>query len=269
MNTLKKLLIAVVLALTLQSGYAQTTSVRTTLTTATTQSTGTETLTVGSTTGMSASPQSFILIDAEMMQVVSVPSSTTITVRRATGGTASRHAATAEVRWGVSGQFNNSTGNTSGVFVGAAPVGSCTRASNQFLPVFLVANGAVTAYDCPNTVSTTTGRWISWEYYPGTSEVAARTTPASTVTSYTALVSDYYIAITTAFTPNNTTFTVTLPCASVPAGKIWIVGDEGGDVGTTGNGITITGALLDSQQILAGFTSRAYRSNGTNCFRLW
>ena len=80
-------------------------------------------------------------------------------------------------------------------------------------------------------------------------------------------MSDYYVAVTSAITAN-ATITVTLPCSSVPAGKIWIVGDEGGGPGTGGRGISILGAL-DTQQVLTGYTARAYRSNGTNCFRLY
>lgn len=276
MKTMKQFLIAVVLALMfVAQASAQTATVRTTLTNAisSTAGAGTINIVVGSTTGMTASTssaQTFLLIDAELFQVASVVNSTTLTVRRT--GTSTPHIAGAEVRWGPGGAiFNTNTGNTAGVFFGGGstpPSGACTRASNQYLPVFVVASGTVTAYDCPNSVTTTTGHWISWQYYPGTSEVSARTALPSTVTAYTALVSDYYIAVTTAFTPDNATITVTLPCSSVPAGKIWIVGDEGGQVGTTGNGISILGAL-DTQQVLVGYTARAYRSNGTNCFRLY
>jgi hypothetical protein len=184
------------------------------------------------------------------------------------------------VRYGPGGgRWDQGTGNTSGVFIsdsGVGPSGSCTRGGNQFLPVFQVNGSVVTAFDCPNNVSTTTGKWLSWQYYPGTSEVAARTAPAcqagstTACTSYTALVSDYYIAITTTFTASGgPVFTVTLPCASVPAGKIWIVGDEGGAAGTSSKSIAIKGAFLDTQTIVAGYTAKAYRSNGTSCFRLW
>lgn len=287
MKTLKTLVISLlvlasIVAVIPQAIEAQTTTVRTTLTTATTNTNGTDTLTVGSTTGMTASTntvQNYILIDAELMRVLAVPSATTVTVSRAFAGAASRHAATAEVRFGRGGaRWDQSSGNVSGVFLPAdstGPAGSCTRASNQFLPVFRVNfGGTVTAFDCPNSVSTTTGRWISWEYFPGTSEVAARVEPAcqagstTACTSYTALVSDYYIAVTTEFTPDNATFTITLPCSSVPAGKVWIVGYEGLGAGTTGNGVSIIGAV-NTQQILTGITSRGYISNGTNCSRLF
>src|SRR5688572_20557290 len=246
MKTLKTLFLALLLVVATSSMVeAQTVTARTTLTTATTNTTGTETLTVGSTTNWSASPQSFVLIDGELMQVVSVNSSTSVTVRRASQGVASPHAAGAEVRWGRSGQWNNSTGITSGAFIGSSPFGTCTRASQQFLPVFRVSNDRVIAYDCPNSVTSSTGKWISWEYYPGTSQVGAiNTVPCqagstTACTSYTALVSDYIISISTEFTPDNATFTVTLPCSSVPAGKIWIVNYTGLGAGTTGNGVSI------------------------------
>lgn len=280
-NTLKLFGLLAILLVFASSGLAQTATVRTTLTNATTNTNGEEILTVGSTTGMTASTnsvQTYLLIDAELMTVVEVPSATTVKVRRAQGGAISRHAASAEVRYGRGGaRWDQGTGNAQYVFLPASaigPSGSCTRASNTHLPLFQVNGSKVTAYDCPNSVSTTTGRWISWEYFPGTSEVAARTAPAcqagstASCSSYTALVTDYYIAITTEFTPDNSTFTITLPCSSVPAGKVWIVSYEGLGAGTTGNGVSILGAL-NTQQILTGYTARGYTSNGTACFRLW
>jgi hypothetical protein len=281
MKNITKLILLLLLLGVASPGQAQTATVRTTLTTATTSTSGTETLTVGSTTGMSASTnsaQTYLLVDGELMRVTAVPSATTVTVTRAFGGVVSRHAANAEVRYGPGGaRWDPATGNTSGVFLpagSAGPSGSCTRASNRFLPVFLIDGAVITAFDCPNSVSTTTGRWISWQYYPATSEVAARTEPAcqagstASCVAYTALVSDYYIGITTEFTPDGATFTVTLPCSSVPAGKVWIVGYEGLGAGTTGNGVSILGSI-NTQQILTGNTARGYISNGTNCLRLW
>lgn len=290
MKNLKMFLMVAVLALVLipPPSEAQTVTLRTTLTNAVTSTNGgTILLTVGSTTGMTASGtstsatsntggQTFLLIDAELDIVVSVPTSTTVTVRR--GGVISQHAASAEVRWAPGGYiWNPNSGNASGAFVGTSavpPSGACTRGNNQFLPVFRVdpaGSGIVYAYDCPNNVSASTGTWIQWQYYPPTSQVAERTPVPTASTAYTALPADYLIAVPSVIT-NNTTVTITLPCSSVPAGKIWIIGDEGGKVGTTGAGISIVGnpgAVMDTQQILAGFTSKAFRSNGTNCFRLF
>ena len=205
--------------------------------------------------------------------------STTFNWRR--GASPSQHLANAEVVCGP-GDFvwtpSTAGGGTSaGVFFSRpeqTPSGACTRANNQFLPVYQVASGKVTAFDCPNNVTATTGQWVTWEYWPGTSlGQMSRVVLGSTVTAYTALPADTYIAITSAIS-TNTTITITLPCSSVPQNntKIWIVGDEGGQAGTSGAGISIVGspgAFKDTQQILAGFTAKGYRSNGTNCFRLF
>lgn len=279
-NTLKAFIALFVLLAFASVGFAQTATTRTTLSTAiSTVGGSTETLTVASTTGMSASTntaQNYLLIDAELMRVTAVPSSTTVTVTRAYQGTSSKHAAGAEVRYGVGGgRWDPATGNTTGVFLsgGAFPTGSCTRASNRFLPVFHIQGSVVTAFDCPNSVSTTTGVWQPWQYFPKTSEVGAiQTLPCqagstTACTSYTALVSDYIIVVSTEFTPDNATFTITLPCSSVPAGKVWIVTYTGLGAGTTGNGVSIIGAN-NTQQILTGITGRAFVSDGTNCARL-
>lgn len=278
MKTLKTLFLALLLAVAVVPTLeAQSVTTRTTLTTASAQTSGRERLVVGSTTGFTVGQ--FLLIDAEVMRIVAVPSATTVDVTHAYDGVATLHAAGVDVRAGAGGQWSNVTGNAYGAFLpmgdGARPAGVCTRAANQFLPVFQVhEDGRVTAYDCPLSTSSTQGQWINWEYFPGTSDKAARTVPAcqagstTACTSYTALVSDYYIGITTEFTPDNATFTVTLPCSSVPAGKVWVVGYEGLGAGTTGNGVSIIGAV-NTQQILTGITSRGYISNGTNCSRLF
>lgn len=282
MKILKSLLIALSLLVFVDQAtipvQAETVTVRTTLTTAVTTVPGTITITVGSTTGMSASTssqQNFVLWDAELSQVVAVPSSTTLTVRR--GGVIAQHAAGIDVRYGPSGgNWNPNSGNTTGAFIGASstpPSGSCTRANNQFLPVFQVQQGVVTGYECPNSVTTTTGTWIQWQQYPSASTIMPRTVLAFSGTAvsklYTALPAEYYLAVTSVISGTaQTQIQITLPCSSVPPGKVWVVGDEGGGAGTSSSTISIIGAV-DTQTITAGFTAKAYRSNGTNCHRLY
>lgn len=83
-----------------------------------------------------------LYVDREVMDVVSV-SSTTVTVRRGTRGTKpTGHASSAKVWVGPAGQF-----------VSDAPYGTCTRTLLQYVPMINVTNGL--AYDC----SGSPGKW--------------------------------------------------------------------------------------------------------------
>ena len=159
MKTLKTLILAFLVALVLApSALAQTDTVHTTLTTtiATGNPANTETIVVGSTTGMSASTASaqyFVLIEHELMRITAVPSATTLTVRRAQGGVPTPHTSGVVVIYGPGGgNFSNTTGNTRGVFLNTRPVGRCTASGNQYLPVVALNVGNVYAlYNCNNS----------------------------------------------------------------------------------------------------------------------
>lgn len=136
-------------------------TLHTTLTTTLSDTIGTR-IVVGSTTSMSASTasaQTFILIDHELMRVTSVVSSTVLTVVRAAGGTPTSHTSGAVVLYGPGGgTFNTSNGNTSGVFLNASsavPTGRCTAANNSRLPVAAYRNGDWKLYNCNNS------QWVS------------------------------------------------------------------------------------------------------------
>ena len=268
---------------------AQTITTRTTLKTAiTTTATGTVTVTPNSMTGIVAlsaganpngiaSTSNFCLIDGELGQVVNgTVTATTFNWRR--GAAPSQHLANAEIHCGPGGFVwtpnSGGGGVTTGVFFSnpnQTPAGACTRANNGNLPVFKVADGKVFAYDCPNNVTASTGVWNEWQLFPMTSSVNAVTlvgfSGTNTITNYTLLPTDYIVQNTSAGT-NNATLTFTLQCNTVPPGKIWIISDAGGGVGTAGVGIAFVGTR-DTQSILVGFTSRAFESDGTNCNRIF
>jgi hypothetical protein len=150
MKTFTKLAIA--FALSAAAAFCQTGFTTTTLTNAISYRGqnvgygGTSSLTVGSTSGMTApalntdygsigSPTapniSFILIDQELMRVNSVPSTTVVVVERGVQGTkAAGHNAGATVYVAIAAQLYNS-----------APTGSCTASTLAYLPVYSFTTG--------------------------------------------------------------------------------------------------------------------------------
>lgn len=123
-------------------------TVRTTLSADLAGGTDNQTLSVTSTTGMTASgsgAQYFVLIDRELMQVTSL---SPFRVLRAQGGSnATPHASGQAVYWGMGGTWDPRTGRSTGVFIqGAPPVGSCTRSQQQYLPLMNV--NAYEIYNC-------------------------------------------------------------------------------------------------------------------------
>ena len=293
MTRLKLFLLSVALALLVAPNiHAQTVTTRTTLSVAiATTNSGTITVTPVSMTGIVATSNNgnanaisstfnFCLIDGELGQVVNgTVTSTTFNWRR--GSSPSQHATGAEIHCGAGGYTwtpsASGGGTTAGIFGSRpeqAPVGACTRANNQFLPVFLVAQGKVMGYDCPNTINATTGLWVEWQIFPAAkiTNYARTVLPFSGTavsTKYTALPFDGYIAITTTFGVAQTAILITLPCATSPPGTIWTVADEGGGAGTSSDTIGITGSFFDTQVITTGFTAKTYTTNGSSCFRAW
>lgn len=137
--------------------HAQANVVRTTISAdiGTISSGQTSTISITSTTGMTASTNSlhyFILVDKEIMEVKSL--SPFVVTRGEMGTPVSGHASGAYVFWGPVGTWSNNTGNTNGVFMANSdPVGLCTRTSNQYLPVFGAKSQKI--YDCNG------GNWVS------------------------------------------------------------------------------------------------------------
>jgi hypothetical protein len=108
--------------------------------------------------GMSTANLTVLYVDREVMDIVAV-SSTTITVRRGTQGTAATaHASGATVRVGPASNFAL-----------ADPVGTCTRTLVPYVPVINVKTGE--GFDCVNSM---------WAGYRGRS-VGAAVASASTI----------------------------------------------------------------------------------------
>lgn len=295
MNRLKMFLsvaaaIVAVLAINIERAEAQTVTTRTTLKTAITTTGGTVTVTPNSMTSIVAlsaqgnqngisSTQNFCLIDGELGSVVNgTVTTTTFGWRRPNGG--SQHAVNAEIRCGPGGfAWTPSAaggGTTAGIFTSnpsQKPSGSCTRAANQFLPVFAVLDGHAWAYDCPNNISTTTGQWVEWQVYPPAADggVWSRTPLAFAGTAvsptYTALPADYLIAITSTLGTANTNVVITFVCNGVPAGKTWVLADEGGGAGTSSTNINVAGNFASTTSVSTGFSSVTIRSDGTKCYK--
>lgn len=156
MNTITKLLLAAVISLGLSDvGLAQTTPTRTTLGAALSGGNGNNVVTLASNSGIAASTasaQTFIMVDRELMQVRLVSGTTFATVNRAAGQNAVPHASGAPVWYGTGGTFNVNSGTSYGVFIAAAtsqPSGACTRSNQQYLPLFSPSAGpGGYSYDC-------------------------------------------------------------------------------------------------------------------------
>ncbi len=131
------------------------------------------TLTISSTTSMTTTVAPgltpYLLIDGELMRLLTVPVSGTVTVRRAQGGSiATNHASGVYVVYGVvagTSWDQSATGSpTYGTFLarGVRPYGACTYASQQYSTVFstvdLGGNPDARAYQC-NGVSWNSGPW--------------------------------------------------------------------------------------------------------------
>lgn len=263
MKNIKTMILTGFLMLVAVTGFAQTTTTRTNLTVALAAGSNNNVLTVASATGISASTssaQTFLFIGdgstvGEQMQVVSV-SGTNITVRRAVRGNAAAHPLNAVVWYGTPGDFNSNTGNTSGVFVGTTPNGTCTRTANQYLPVINPNNGMVSdcilspAQGSPTATASTTSTWVSVSAFP-----LAYAKPykklAVSATTYTLLPSDYILGYNT-----NVAGTITIPALTGWVGKEYMIqleitGSTSLTVATS-SGQTINGA---TSIVLGGATS--------------
>ncbi len=155
MKIIKTFTLGVVLMLALATGaLAQSVPTITVLSSAIT-TTAQSQLVVASTAGMTASTaslQSFILIDSELMKVNSL---SPFLVTRGQGGTAQTlHNNGSMVVWGHMANLDPQTGVVGGgpatvpIFLtrNSIPTGTCTRASQTYLPIFNPANGK--AYNC-------------------------------------------------------------------------------------------------------------------------
>ncbi len=151
--TLAVLMVALVAVSGLDQGTFPNSPTRTTLGAALGAGTQTTLVTVASTTGITASTasvQTFIMVEQEIMRVRTVNSSTVLTVVRAISGDAVAHVSGRSVTYGPGGGTWSTSGDSNGVFLTsgkARPSGTCTRTKNQYLPLF-ASNEPYRTYDC-------------------------------------------------------------------------------------------------------------------------
>ena len=266
MKPFRILALAVVLLLVpVIPGLAQTTTVRTSIAVAITDTSG-NTFTVRSATGITASTagdQRFVYVDGEQMQVRTV-SGTTLTVIRGVNGRASTHVLDTPLYYGGAANYDSSTGNTgnpggSGVFLANIPVGRCTRASNTNLPVIHPQSG--TFYDCilqPSaatgiTTQRTTHVWTALNLIPATFNRPYKKLRPEEDT-YTALVTDEIIGYNT-----NVAGTISLPSATGLIGKVYRIQGE-----ITGSATITIQALSSVGQTINGASSMNIQGNATS-----
>lgn len=236
-NTIRLLIMALVaVALFAAPTYAQTATTQTALSSAVTTTNGT-TFSLVSASGFLASATGvnyFAYVDQELTSIRSVDSTNnTITVTRGVDGTASRHVSGSIVTFGVIGAVNRASGDTSGVFVKADPIGGCTRGTQGFT---IVVNLSTHRYFNCNSTS---GRWVKSDYTPGDgSSFQSVVNPGDA--AYTATLLDRYIDYTSASVAR----TVTLPSVTNLYGKTLTISNF-----TSGTFQTITIASVNGQTI--------------------
>lgn len=222
-------LLALCLAMPLM---AQTATTRTTLAAALTDAIvgSNAIIQVASASGMSAtSPangRTLIMVDGELMQVRTI-SGTNVTVIRGVGGTPSGHLSGAVVWYGLTGNWNNQTGNSTGVFLATDPIGRCTRTNNLFLPIINASTGNI--FDCILSTTATTATWTKLNVTPGLTQMPPYKLLAVTATTYTLLVNDEILGYNT-----NVGGTITLPSISGLAGKRYTIQLETNGTHTVG-----------------------------------
>lgn len=274
MKTLKNLAILALLLMGLSvSALAQTTTTRTTLTNAITDTSSTL-FVVASTTGFvgtdnqtSTSPAWGVYIDGEYMEVRTVISSTQFAVtRRGVGGRAALHPAT-EIMWagprGPSGPFFLTDGTP-----GQPAPGRCTRGTLGFAPVINITTGNV--WDCILSTTATTANWSAYNFDPIYNSSRPYKKLATTATTYTALPADFIIGYNT-----NNAGTITLPGMTGAVGKEYRIQIEvTGSVSLTiasSNGQTINGAATIIIGGATSFSGAYLYFDGSNWFtpRAW
>lgn len=218
LKTLHFALLGLVLLLGLVSpALAQIATTQPTLSTALTDTT-TKLVVLSSGTGISKSTvsnQYYIEIDQELMKVQPDPAGTTlasgtVAVIRGYGGTfATPHAANSPVYFGQVGKWDPLTGNSYGVFlpfgsVVQEPIGTCSAANAQYLPMVAPRSGRV--WNCINS------RWLRDDGYlwvPGNacnSTVSANSTGTQGLTTVGASTTPVVQAQTSASGTNTHTY---------------------------------------------------------------
>ena len=146
--------LAFVLAVTV-TAHAQSAPVRTTLSAA--MAAGSTNMTVTSATSFATTvggANAYVLIEKDYRRVTAV-NGTVITLAAA-GGPLTAHPSGATVVFGPEGNWSPSGGTSRGVFIQSKPTGTCTRASQGYLPLFVIQGGqAVSVADCLG------GKWNS------------------------------------------------------------------------------------------------------------
>lgn len=162
-------------------------------------------------TGVSASgPGSFLFVDRELMQVISVPTAgsgtTLVNVMRGVGGTRATAHLTGILTYIGNGDW------FAGAPVGTVPSGSCTKSNLYVYPDIHVLDGSI--YTC--------GTLGVWGYAgPGGSNPLIPSSITQITATYTALPWDNIISATSG------TFTLTLPSAAANPGKQYFLTNPG------------------------------------------
>lgn len=160
MNTTLKTFSVLLLVLAVTSGLqAQSSPPVTTLSAALASGGSSTSLTVVSTTGISATNWN-CLVDHELLKVSTISGSTGMTVQRAIRGNATAHASGSYVICGpTAGTFNVANGFTTGVFLNTPPTGTCPgNSNNQYLPVIVASSSTPLSWQMANCNN---GRWVS------------------------------------------------------------------------------------------------------------
>ena len=286
-NIMKIVALVVLLALPMTPVFGQTTTTQTILSTAIT-STSSNALTVASAstwTASSGAAQYFMYVDREMMQVLTVNTTTgAVTVRRGANGTvATRHNLNAVVFFGQAGsRWDAATGNVTGPgpFITQpadrpVPVGPCTAASNSYLPVINVTTGDLS--NCINLRSTTPGAAGTAGEWQTTNFARYSTNRGITTVddaAYTVLLTDDLVV----YSRVTATRIVTLPSISGIEGKrvtiksmgpstsaLTVTSVNGQSIGTHNGGMTTTVNSAGGSVKLISYLQTAV---GTNAY-IW
>lgn len=211
MKTLFKILALTALIVGLQTAtFAQTATVRTTLSAAITasQTTATVTSTSGVATPLSDAPQ-WMFIENELVRISAI-SGTTLTIVRGQNGTAS-----------PTGGHRSGTlvwiGPTIN-FITTDPYGTCTRGAEIYLPKINVRNGK--AWDCILSSTNTTNQWTAVNYQQLGNARPYKKLPVTAIT-YTLLPTDDIVGYN-----SNVAGTITIPALTGAYGKTYTIQQE-------------------------------------------
>lgn len=257
--------------------FAQTATTQTTLSTAIN---GTATsFTLASVTGIAAGSE-VCFADAPDCRLVTAVSGTTVTATPGgvDGTRQAAHPAGAIVFASAAGAPSSSTASP---FIHGSPTGSptgnsCTRTSQQLLPLYDVDTGNI--WDCyaDNITSSTlvasgnvsaVGRWRATSLTPTDGSVAIRV-PVNNV-DYQIKAWDYLVVVTSLTNGTTGGHNLTLPSATGMIGKQIVIKDEGGFANGANPVLTVVGTIDGQSNVVinSAYSVMRLESNGNTWFR--